>query len=330
MDRKWKSGAAVAPPALDNASDGYATAGDPGSGTPATKPGPHWYHMVTEEILSVLAAAAIAADKAVVTQLRDAIQALKANIDKSVRFSGYISPAQLTANTNDWNPAGLADVSAIRFSTDASRNLTGLQGGAGGRVVKLFNVGAQPLVLKNEDAASTAAYRFALPADVSIGAAECVEIQYDSTSSRWRITDKATALLAAASQAEMEAGASLTVYVSPGRQHNHPSAVKFWINFNGTGTIAQRTSYNVTSITDNGVGDYTVTIATDFSSADWVPFSMIGRDTTAAAAMGIHAELYRAVMAAGTLRVLVSYDGGGTGAVAQDAEWVHIGGLGDQ
>lgn len=72
MDRKWKSGAAVSAPTLDNASDGFATAGNPGTGTPATKPGPHWYHMVTEELLAFIAAAGVAFDKTVVTQLRDA------------------------------------------------------------------------------------------------------------------------------------------------------------------------------------------------------------------------------------------------------------------
>lgn len=35
-------------------------------------------------------------------------------------------------------------------------------------------------------------------------------------------------------------------------------ALRAWVNFNGTGTVAIRTSYNVSSITDNGVGDYTV------------------------------------------------------------------------
>lgn len=35
-----------------------------------------------------------------------------------------------------------------------------------------------------------------------------------------------------------------------------------WVNFNGTGTVAIRGSGNVTSITDNGVGDYTVNFTT--------------------------------------------------------------------
>jgi hypothetical protein len=34
--------------------------------------------------------------------------------------------------------------------------------------------------------------------------------------------------------------------------------VKAWVNFNGTGTVAIRGSMNVSSITDNGTGDYTV------------------------------------------------------------------------
>jgi hypothetical protein len=35
-----------------------------------------------------------------------------------------------------------------------------------------------------------------------------------------------------------------------------------WVNFNGTGTVAIRASYNVSSITDNNVGDYTVNFTT--------------------------------------------------------------------
>ena len=38
--------------------------------------------------------------------------------------------------------------------------------------------------------------------------------------------------------------------------------VRAWVNFNGTGTVAIRGSGNVSSITDNGTGDYTVTMAT--------------------------------------------------------------------
>jgi hypothetical protein len=42
-----------------------------------------------------------------------------------------------------------------------------------------------------------------------------------------------------------------------------------WVNFNGTGTVAIRSSYNVSSITDNGTGIYTVNFATALSDANY-------------------------------------------------------------
>lgn len=47
------------------------------------------------------------------------------------------------------------------------------------------------------------------------------------------------------------------------------NAVKAWVNFNGTGTVAIRASFNVTSITDNGVGDYTVNFTTALADANY-------------------------------------------------------------
>jgi hypothetical protein len=46
---------------------------------------------------------------------------------------------------------------------------------------------------------------------------------------------------------------------------------KAWVNFNGTGTVAIRASYNVSSITDGGVGNYTVNFTTAISDANYSP-----------------------------------------------------------
>jgi len=46
-------------------------------------------------------------------------------------------------------------------------------------------------------------------------------------------------------------------------------ACRAWVNFNGTGTVAIRASGNVSSITDNGVGDYTVNFTTDMEDANY-------------------------------------------------------------
>lgn len=42
-----------------------------------------------------------------------------------------------------------------------------------------------------------------------------------------------------------------------------------WVNFNGTGTVAIRDSYNVSSITDNGTGQYTVNFATPLNNGNF-------------------------------------------------------------
>jgi len=42
-----------------------------------------------------------------------------------------------------------------------------------------------------------------------------------------------------------------------------------WVNFNGTGTVAIRASGNVSSITDNGTGDYIVNFTTAMADANY-------------------------------------------------------------
>jgi hypothetical protein len=46
-------------------------------------------------------------------------------------------------------------------------------------------------------------------------------------------------------------------------------ACRAWVNFNGTGTVAIRASGNVSSITDNGTGDYTVNFTTAMPDANY-------------------------------------------------------------
>ena len=48
---------------------------------------------------------------------------------------------------------------------------------------------------------------------------------------------------------------------------------KAWVNFNGTGTVAIRRAFNVSSITDNGTGDYTVNFTTAMPDADYAAFA---------------------------------------------------------
>ena len=55
-----------------------------------------------------------------------------------------------------------------------------------------------------------------------------------------------------------------------------------WVNFNGTGTVAIRSSGNVSSITDNGTGNYTVNFTTAMPDANYSCVTGIKDDTGAA------------------------------------------------
>ena len=44
---------------------------------------------------------------------------------------------------------------------------------------------------------------------------------------------------------------------------------KAWVNFNGTGTVAIRDDYNVSSVDDNGTGQYQVNFTTSMSNANY-------------------------------------------------------------
>jgi hypothetical protein len=46
-------------------------------------------------------------------------------------------------------------------------------------------------------------------------------------------------------------------------------SAKAWVNFNGTGTVAIRASYNVSSVTDNGTGNYTINFTNALADANY-------------------------------------------------------------
>lgn len=52
-----------------------------------------------------------------------------------------------------------------------------------------------------------------------------------------------------------------------------------WVNFNGTGTVAIRDSVNISSLTDNAVGDWTVTLSITMSDSNYMSFGSVGDAT---------------------------------------------------
>jgi hypothetical protein len=75
------------------------------------------------------------------------------------------------------------------------------------------------------------------------------------------ITDKLTGKTSAG---------NVTITAGSATMQLQQGLAKAWINFNGTGTIATRDSFSVSSISDNGTGATTLTFSNAFNSADYV------------------------------------------------------------
>jgi hypothetical protein len=99
-----------------------------------------------------------------------------------------ISPAQISADQNNYAPTGIDAANALNLSASAAYALTGLSTGSSGRVVSLINSGATNILLTNEDENSTAANRFAIPDGLAaILPGAVAQALYDTVASRWRV-----------------------------------------------------------------------------------------------------------------------------------------------
>ena len=82
--------------------------------------------------------------------------------------------------------------------------------------------------------------------------------------------DKLKGVTAAGSMLVVAEGGTTTTNLQQG-------LVKAWVNLNGTGTIAIRDSFNVTSCADDGTGQYTVTIANNMADTNYATTSGMAR-----------------------------------------------------
>lgn len=131
-------------------------------------------------------------------------------------------------------------------------------------------------------------------------------------------------------QAIMETGTATDTAVLVGHQHFHPGHPKFWGYVTvAAGTPTLQTSHNVTSITDTNTGILDVTIATDYSSANWCTLATADQSNQGGEGGGV--GIFCSSKAAGTV-TLVAEDGdedAGNGDRADPTAW-NFAGFGDQ
>jgi hypothetical protein len=103
-----------------------------------------------------------------------------------------IYPATITARRDDWAPTGIEMAGAVFMDADANRTITGITGGASGRVLVLLNTSAFTITLSHNDANSSAANRFRAPgsANYAIQSNGAAMVVYDSNGPRWQIVSE--------------------------------------------------------------------------------------------------------------------------------------------
>lgn len=158
--------------------------------------------------------------------------------------------------------AGAASARTITAATGGSISVTNGSGVSGNPTIGVDIIGT------TTETVSDAANDYVLVYDASAGA------------NRKFLLNNISSGLAAADQAAQEAASSNTVAVTPGTQVYHPSAAKAWVKITVSGgTPSAVASHNVSSITDNGVGDFTVNFTSAFSSANY-GVAGLGRNTS--------------------------------------------------
>ena len=124
--------------------------------------------------------------------------------------------------------------------------------------------------------------------------------------------------------------ANTSTYVSDGgavTQNTVQGLCKVWVNFNGTSTIAARDSFNMTSLTDNGTGDYTTTFANDFSNANYV---FLGNSMSENSRSHVHGQNSNTAYATGSMRGISAFvSGTNSEDTADDGSIINRGYLGD-
>lgn len=190
------------------------------------------------------------------------------DIDVHVSYIDFTSPSTFAPDTDDIHVTTATTTDIVVGTASAYRNV---------RHLSFRNIGTSTnkLTILHIDATDTVEM-----IEVTLSADEYLMMNGEGT---WFVydvnggvktgapaaSDTVAGSIAIALQADQETGTSTTLAVTPGRQAFHPSACKFWCQTTGAASQVIGVSYNVTSIADTATGRMTVTIATDFSSANW-------------------------------------------------------------
>ncbi len=108
-----------------------------------------------------------------------------------VENTGYLATNRAAdfSTTGSTNDANLGAASLVRLTGASTQTITGIAGGADGRILTIVNAAAQAAIITNNDGASTAANRISTGtgSNISLAAGSTVTLIYDAAASLWRV-----------------------------------------------------------------------------------------------------------------------------------------------
>lgn len=174
------------------------------------------------------------------------------------RFLSFAAALTLTHNATSLIMPGLANITTAANDTAVARSL-----GSGNWIIESYTRAAGNIVVP---LGSAAAPSVSFSGDADTGA-------FSPGANRLQLATNGVA------RHEIAADGSQLSVIPGGSTLLPEFKCRAWVNFNGTGTVAIRASGNVSSITDNGVGDYTVNFTTAMPDADYAPAGITGNDS---------------------------------------------------
>lgn len=143
------------------------------------------------------------------------------------------------------------------------------------------------------------------------GVTSAIQTQLNTKFTTTSATTSTAGIVELATDAETITGTDTTRAITPANLRSAFNktgtapmfACRAWVNFNGTGTVAMRASGNVSSITDNEVGDYTVNFTTNMPDVNYVVTETHSANNGTQHAAGL------TLLSTGSVRLKFSLDG---------------------
>lgn len=198
-------------------------------------------------------------------------------------FRGSTISPTTSGTLNDWAPTGLSGATIIRVGPSSTTTITGITGGASGRILILHNIGSQLLTLNAQDSGSTAANRIIHGnglTSISVQVDQNIALVYDSTTSRWR---------SFAWPSNYSAGTNITLSGSTFSLSNNVTIGGSLFSTNGTTAVALFTGTVLSPASISGtVNDWT---PTNIATATVIRISTSGLTTITGVCNGFDGRL---------------------------------------